>query len=327
MKHPPFTALLAGVAAFALLLPATAAHAASEPDSAADAVAQTISEVAPSEIVAADLAPVSSGVAATLDGGGQTHVATDPSDGIEVVSADGTDVLSFTLPAAGRLDDAVVAEDGSVTYLGDAKTPSVNVVAAEDALRVTTVIDSPAQAQRFSYDFGAGATVEIQEDGGAIAYVVEQVTDPETGETVTAEKIVADVEAPWAKDANGVDVPTRYVASGSVLTQVVSHAKGMHAYPVTADPTFDRPNFFQYRVRFNRAETATIASGGAGVIASIGCGPMLPVCVLAGSVLWWNASNAQNSSPKRCVQITATYPYLTPGLIWWVDTYRGGPCR
>ena len=30
---------------------------------------------------------------------------------------------------------------------------------------------------------------------------------------------------------------------------------------------------------------------------------------------------------KRCVQVTATQPLVVPGLIWWVDTYRGGPCR
>ncbi len=33
------------------------------------------------------------------------------------------------------------------------------------------------------------------------------------------------------------------------------------------------------------------------------------------------------SSPKRCAHVTATQPYVVPGLPWWVDTYRGGPCR
>ncbi|WP_374316152.1 hypothetical protein [Microbacterium sp.] len=327
MKIRRHSALVAGIAALALLIPALPAHAAADPDAAADALAETVAEVAPAAVVAADLDAHPTGVAAPLEGGGETVLATDPSNGIAVTAADGTNLLSFSLPAAARLDDAAIADDGSVSYLGDAKTPSVSVLAAEDAIRVATVIDSPAQAQRFSYDFGEGATVEIQEDGSAIVYVVEPVTDPETGETTDVEKIIADIAAPWAKDANGADVPTRYVASGAVLTQVVSHAAGKHAYPVTADPTFDRPNIFQYRIRFNRAETATIASGGAGVIASIGCGPMLPVCVLAGSVIWWNASVAQNSNPKRCVQITATQPYIVVGLYWWVNTYSGGPCR
>ncbi|MGN6219528.1 MAG: hypothetical protein ACTHNQ_08490 [Microbacterium sp.] len=327
MKNPRRSGLIAGIAAVALLIPAVPAYAESDATTSADEVAATVAGLAPVEVVAADLDAVSSGVAASLNGGGTTVVATDPTDGVQVSSPDGVTVLSFSLPGAAHLDDAVVANDGSVTYVGDASTPSVNVVAADDSIRVSTIIENAAQTEQFSYDFGAGATVEIQEDGSAIAYVTEPVTNPETGETLDAERIIADVAAPWAKDANGLDVPTRYEASGSVLTQVVSHADGDYAYPVVADPTYDRPNFVQYRVRFNRAETATIASGGAGMIASIGCGPMLPVCLVAGATIWWNASVAQNSSPKRCVQITATMPYVVPGLIWWVDTYSGGPCR
>lgn len=36
---------------------------------------------------------------------------------------------------------------------------------------------------------------------------------------------------------------------------------------------------------------------------------------------------AQRPRPKRCVQVTATQPYVVPGLAWWVDPYRGGPRR
>lgn len=34
----------------------------------------------------------------------------------------------------------------------------------------------------------------------------------------------------------------------------------------------------------------------------------------------------QSPAPDT-VQVTATQPYVVPGLVWWVDTYRGGPCR
>lgn len=325
MKFPRQSVLLAGVATFALVLPAVPAYA--DPGQTVDDVAAAVADVAPVEIAPADLSPVGTGVVASLDGGGQTHVSNNPAEGVQVTSAEGDVVISFTLPAAGRLDDAVVADDGSVTYLGDTTAPSVNVVAADDAIRVSTVIGAPHQTEVFPYDFGPGVTVEVEEDGSAIAYVLEEFVDPNTGERIVAQKIIADITAPWAKDANGANVPTRYEANGSVLTQIVDHARGDYAYPVVADPVFDRPNIFQYRVRFNRAETATIASGGAGVIASLGCGIMLPVCLAAGGTIWWQASVAQNSSPKRCVQITATQPYVVPGMYWWVDQYTGGPCR
>lgn len=34
----------------------------------------------------------------------------------------------------------------------------------------------------------------------------------------------------------------------------------------------------------------------------------------------------QSPAPDT-VQVTATQPYAVGGLVWWVDTYRGGPCR
>jgi hypothetical protein len=43
------------------------------------------------------------------------------------------------------------------------------------------------------------------------------------------------VAAPWAKDANGADVPTYYRLEGTTIVQVVSHQAA--TYPVTADPS------------------------------------------------------------------------------------------
>lgn len=297
------------------------------PDGPADEIAAAVSEAAPHVISATALTTSPTEATATFEGGGEAVLAIDPIEGVRINASDGIDSMSFSLPGAGKLGEAAVADDGSLTYVGNATTPSVNLIASDELIRVSVVIDDASQPERFDYDFGAGATVEIQNDGSAVVYVVESSTDPATGGTAPTEKIIANVDAPWAKDANGIDIRTHYEASESRLTQVVDHQDGNYAYPIVADPTLDRPNVFQYRLRFNRAETATIASGGAGVIASVGCGVMAPVCVVAGGSVWWNASVAQNSNPKRCVQITATQPYIYPGVLWWVDTYSGGPCR
>lgn len=321
------TAVVVGSSSLAAVPAASADTGADGTDLTTEEITALVAEVAPAPITATQTSESSGQIVATLDGDGTATIAAAPDDGVSVRSSDGEETMSVSLPGAGHLDDATVGEDGSVTYLGDANTPSINVIAGEEKIRASTIISDASQTERFEYDFGGGVTVEIQQDGSAIAYTTEEITDPDTGVTAPVEKIVADVAAPWARDAAGVDVPTRYKASGSTLVQVVEHRSGNYTYPIVADPTFDRPNFFQYRVRFNRAETATIASGGAGLIASIGCGAMAPVCVLAGGTVWWNASVAQKSSPKRCVQVTATQPYVVPGLVWWVDTYRGGPCR
>lgn len=321
------TAAILGSSSLAAVPAASADTGADGTDLTTEEITALVAEVEPAPITATQTSESSGQIVATLDGDGTATIAAAPDDGVSVRSSDGEETMSVSLPGAGHLDDATVGEDGSVTYLGDANTPSINVIAGEEKIRASTIISDASQTERFEYDFGGGVTVEIQHDGSAIAYTTEEVTDPDTGVTTSIEKIVADVATPWARDADGIDVPTRYEASGSTLVQVVEHRSGNYTYPIVADPTFDRPNFFQYRVRFNRAETATIASGGAGLIASIGCGAMAPVCVIAGGTIWWNASVAQKSSPKRCVQVTATQPYVVPGLVWWVDTYRGGPCR
>ena len=53
--------------------------------------------------------------------------------------------------------------------------------ASEETIRVSTIIDSAAQAGSYSYDFGTGATVEVNEDGNAVAVIADTITDLTTG--------------------------------------------------------------------------------------------------------------------------------------------------
>lgn len=320
------TAVVVGSSSLAVVPAASADTGADGTDLTTEEITAVVTEVAPAPITATQTSESSGQIVATLDGGGTATIAAAPADGVSVRSSDGEETMSLSLPGAGHLDDASIGKDGSVTYLGDANTPSINVIASEEKIRASAISDA-SQTERFEYHFGGGVTVEIQQDGSAIAYTTEEVTDPDTGVTTPIEKIVADVATPWARDADGIDVPTRYKASGSTLVQVVEHRSGNYTYPIVADPTFDRPNFFQYRMRFNRAETAIIYDKGLGALGGLACGTMAPVCLLAAGSLVWNAGIAEKSRPKKCVQVTATQPYVVPGLVWWVDTYRGGPCR
>ncbi len=286
-------------------------------------VAAAVAAAAPNRLAAATLADGPDSTVASVASGAKVSIYNDADSGVAVESAKGEPLLAVSLPGAPYLQSGQPSPDGSITYLGTTDVPTVNVLAADDQLRLSVVIANASQPSRYDYDFGAGVTVEVNPDGGATAYTTTTATNPQDGTSSSVERVVADIRTPWATDAAGAKVATRYEAKGSVLTQVVEHVGA--SYPVVADPTFDQPNFFQYRVRFDRAETSTIASGGAGMIASIGCGSMLPVCVLAGATIWWNASVANNSG--QCVQVTATQPYVVPTLIWWVDQYSGGPCR
>lgn len=317
-------ALASATAVCALLLAGATPAFAGSSDADPEAVADAVAAVAPTALDALPLAQSGGELEASFDEGGTIVTGVDPSDGLTIATADGAQVTGVSLPGAAALNDAVVADDGSITFAGDVSVPSVNVLAAEDALRVSTVISAPGQANSFAYDFGVDATVEIQDDGSAL--VLKDAATDETESDV--ELIVAVVDAPWASDANGQAIETHYVADGGVLTQIVEHQVDGVEYPVVADPSFDSPNVVQVRARFNRAETATIAVGGwGGVIGAFNCGAMAPVCALASGTLAYQAGVAQNSNPKRCVQVTATSPVIIPGIYWWVDTYRGGPCR
>jgi len=318
--------LFASVASIALILAAVPAYADDGPDDSGE-VAAIVAEAAPTSLESAPIVQAPDSAIASLESGGEVSIANEPDEGVAVTSTQGVQLLDVTLPGAHALGAGEIAEDGSVTYPGSEGVPAVNVLAADHSLRLSVVIADAGEPTRYDYDLGEGVSIEINSDGSATAVALDTINDPQTGAKSQVERIVGDVQAPWAVDASGANIPTHYEAHGSVLTQVVDHAVSSAHYPVVADPTFDQPNIFQYRIRFNRAETATIASGGAGVIASLGCGAMLPVCVLAGGTIWWNASVANNSNPKKCVQITATQTYVTAGLIWWVDQYRGGPCR
>ena len=47
------------------------------------------------------------------------------------------------------------------------------------------------------------------------------------------------MERPWARDANGAEVPTHYEITGTTLTQIIDHRMEPYAYPIVADPFWD----------------------------------------------------------------------------------------
>ncbi|QNA77609.1 hypothetical protein C8250_042835 [Streptomyces sp. So13.3] len=67
--------------------------------------------------------------------------------------------------------------------------------------------------------------------------------------------VVGTIDAPWAKDANGVSVPTSYTLQGNHLIQTVNHAGA--AYPVVADPHVSF-GWWIY-VRFSKEEAKGVA--------------------------------------------------------------------
>lgn len=226
----PSSKFFAAAATLALVLgsagTAFADDSTSSAQTDADAVAQSVDDVAPDTPGDAVTPLADDGTTLTGDSG-TTAVEVPKDDGgsVSLSSADDPDKVSVGLPG-GDGSDAVVASDGTVTYQDSLPSTDVAVQPLEDSVRLSTVIQDGDAPTTFTYpvDLPDGATMAVQDDGS----VVITKSDGSLG---------GGFAAPWAKDANGVDVPTHYEVQGDDLVQVVEHTTtpGV-AYPVVADP-------------------------------------------------------------------------------------------
>ena len=260
-------------------------------------------------------------------------IPVDPSAQIVVQTSDAND-FAVSLPLEATTTEGQVADNGSTIYAGVADSVDVSVEALADGVRISTVLADAEAGSLFTYPLEEGVTAELNADKSISLFENVEATDPETGQVVTGQIEVALVQAPWAVDASGADVATHYELVDNAIVQVVDHTEGEITYPVVADPTFTQINFFQTRIRWNRAETATIAAGGwgatgltavcglAGAAAGgpVGAAAFAAVCLAASGSAVYTAGVAQNSSPKRCLQLTFTFTIITSPIPYF-DTY------
>ncbi|MER6571340.1 DUF2599 domain-containing protein [Streptomyces sp. NPDC001093] len=197
-----------------------------DPPAAADTIAQQVNNVAPP----ADVVPPAEGKdGGTLTASGSDIKVTAPADNsgaVQVAPADSPgDTIGIGLPGSGS-GDAAVASDGTITYQNAAPATDLAVQPLDQSVRLETVVRDGTAPTRYTYPVSlpAGATMAVQDDGS----VLISGTD---GTSLGA------FAAPWAKDANGKDIPTRYEVQGDSLVQVIDHTTTADiAYPVVADP-------------------------------------------------------------------------------------------
>lgn len=216
------TSAMTMLVAIAVTVSSAGVAQAVDPDAPVNAIADDIANVAP-EVAIAESVDLGDVVLASSDGAVVT-VPSDPSLPVEIISttADTPD-MSVTLPEVGATDLPRIADDGTIVYTTDAAA-TVAVQPLEDGgVRLLTVLDDVSAPSVYDYTFD-GASFELLPDGS--------ITVSHGGEETGT------ISAPWAYDANGVSVPTRYSLSGGTLTQIVDHTAGDYAYPITADPAW-----------------------------------------------------------------------------------------
>lgn len=100
----------------------------------------------------------------------------------------------------------------------------------EGNVRVESIIVNEDAPEEFDFTFPGISRIEVYEEEG-VAWLFSLDEDGE-------EQLAGVVDAPWARDANGIAVPTHFKADGNTLTQVVEHRSGNFVYPIVADPNW-----------------------------------------------------------------------------------------
>ncbi|ANZ36053.1 hypothetical protein BBK82_08205 [Lentzea guizhouensis] len=161
---------------------------------------------------------------ARTDNGSVVQVPADPTQDVTLTAPNGQSV-DVGVPGAADAAQAVVV-DGTTVYADAAPQTDVVVKPTTEGVQALVTIDGPAAPTGFDFPVTvpAGGQIALGEDGGAVVFDA-------TGSPV------ATVATPWARDANGNSVPTRFVLEGSTLRQIVEHHQTT-AYPVVADPAW-----------------------------------------------------------------------------------------
>lgn len=167
-----------------------------------------------------DGALVQSGVAPSTD---IVTRATDNGVQLVVVLGDESAPQSIQFPISLPTNvDLIQQDDGSVAVVAPVKVESV----------------APAQSDQFTQD-----VADVVGDAGS----AEELSDAQWKQlaalptplvtTTVVDQQVATIQAPWAVDANGDPVATRYTVQDGTLTQVFD-TNSTTAFPVTADPSW-----------------------------------------------------------------------------------------
>jgi Protein of unknown function (DUF2599) len=158
------------------------------------------------------------------DGSTRIEVPWDARDGISVNSRSGQ--ISVGLPFASRAKRAAPVADGLVAFDNVNGTYTVPVVKSDGSLAITSIIKSSDSANSFQYRFSLpkGVKLVLDNSTGAVDGVDEKG------------KWIAGIAKPWAVDARGADVPTRFELNGNSLVQIVDTNSNSFAYPIVADP-------------------------------------------------------------------------------------------
>lgn len=241
------------VASAALLVVSAGLAQAYDPDAPATDVAEAIAAVAPD---AGEVLEASSAGGAFVSQTGDASVVVPRSLETPVALTNANPEvpdLTVALPDLAGADTVRQAEDGTLVYTSDDAASVAVQPLADGSTRFLSVLENESAPERYDYTF-EGFALALQEDGSVLV--------------LDGGLQVGVIAAPWATDADGVSVPTRYEVEGSTLSQVVDHVAGNSAYPIAADPKVT-VSWWNTTVYLNKRDMNDLAfvAGGAALVA------------------------------------------------------------
>ena len=153
-------------------------------------------------------------------------VQKNPKDGVSVSNKKlGGASVHVGLPYADGASEASSVSQGVVSYDNKNGSSTIPVAKNDGSLQMVTKIDNRDAPTEYKYVMGVpqGAKLVHQEDGSVL------ILDNNG-------KIISAVSKPWAVDAQGTPVDTKYVIQGNELIQVIDHTSQDYKYPIVADP-------------------------------------------------------------------------------------------
>ena len=299
----------------AVSAPPAASAAEGQETASVGEVAAALSGPAAAQVAKAVESASTADAAAITTGAVRVTVPVEAVEGVQL-ALDSTTV-SIQLPQADEATRAVKLDSGAITFPSETGVANT-VVPLDDGAQLLTTIPSKNAPISFPYDVSSSddAAVYVASDGSALVM-------SESGD------VLLRAAAPWAVDANGTSVPTRYEVQGTELIQVVDHTAGDFAYPILADPRFDQGIGWK-SILFNRHETGTIAGagllahGGAATACGVGGPPAVAACALASAALGATAVYARDNG--QCVGLSF-WGVAPPAMGWNPFLHNGADCN
>ncbi|MDQ1289103.1 MAG: hypothetical protein QG622_2669 [Actinomycetota bacterium] len=252
----------------------------------------------------------------------EVSLPSDTTSPVEITSAGKR--ISMSLPDV-KVRKAHQARNGSVVRDG-VKTDLV-IHRSSQATKVMTVLADESAPTAYQYCLQGARLAALPGVDGAVG-IFHGVSQQSSGPAVSA--LHAIISKPWAVDASGRNLPTRYSINGECFTQTVD-TKGA-TFPVVADPSIEMVQWLPpiWIVTLNaKDQRILVSSGGAAFGAAVGallCSGSTPVGAASCAALGALVATAATEIIKEYGIKEGCNLHVVVGLIGVQNAYRSGTC-